>query len=111
MLGFKRAILSQGDHVADWGTDVTRGLNSLYVYCPLVEPRMVGDAQLPLLKIIPAEGRDTEMVTRVFDPVQYCPLVLRRFQTVATDIRDDAGVNIPFEPRGVVVTLHCRKRK
>ena len=111
MLGFKRAILTQGDHVADWVADITRGLNSLYVYCQLVEPRMVGDAQVPLLKIIPVEGRDTEMVTRVFDPVQYCPLVLRRFQTVETDIRDDAGVNIPFEPRGVVVTLHCRKRK
>ena len=33
MLGFKRAIFSQGDHVADWVADVTRGLNSLYVYC------------------------------------------------------------------------------
>jgi hypothetical protein len=32
------------------------------------------------------------MVTRVFDPVQYCPLVLRRFQTVEIDIRDATGV-------------------
>jgi hypothetical protein len=37
------------------------------------------------------------MVTRVFDPVQYCPLVLRRFQTVEIDIRDATGVKIPFE--------------
>ena len=43
--------------------DVTRGLNSLYVYCPLVEPRMVGDAQVPLLRIVPIEGRVAEMVT------------------------------------------------
>jgi hypothetical protein len=82
MLGFKRAIFPQGDHVADWGVDV---------YCPLVEPRIVGDAQVPLLKIVTVEGRDTEMVTRIFDPVQYCYLVLRRVQTVETDIRDDAG--------------------
>ena len=41
MLGFKRAIFQQGDHVADWVADVTRGVNSLYAYCPLVEPRMV----------------------------------------------------------------------
>ena len=110
MLGFKRAIFPQGDHVADWVVDVTRGLNYLYLYCPLVEPRIVGDAQVPLLKIVPVEGRDTEMVTRIFDPVQYCHLVLRRFQTVETDIRDDAGVNIPFERGRVVVTIHCRKR-
>jgi hypothetical protein len=38
--------------------EVTRGLNSLYVYCPLVESRMVGDAQVPLLRIVPVEGRD-----------------------------------------------------
>jgi hypothetical protein len=111
MLGFKRAIFPQGDHVADWVVDVTRGLSYLYLYCPLVEPRIVGDAQVPLLKIVPVEGRDTEMVTRIFDPVQYCHLVLRRFQTVETDIRDDAGVNIPFERGRVVVTLHCRNRK
>jgi hypothetical protein len=97
MLGFKRTIFPQGDHVADWVADISRGLHSLYVYCPLVEPRMVGDAQVQLLRIVPVEGRDTEMVTRVFDPVQNCPLVLRRFQTVEIDIRDDTRVKIPFE--------------
>jgi hypothetical protein len=107
MLGFKQAIFPHGDHVAD----VTSGVNSLYVYCPLVEPRMVGDAQVPLLRIVPVEGIDAEMVTRVFDPVQYCPLVLRRFQNVEIDIRDATGVKIPFERGRVVVTLHCRKRK
>jgi hypothetical protein len=45
--------------------DVKKGLNSLYVYCPLVEPRMVGDAQVSLLRIVPVEGRDREMITRV----------------------------------------------
>jgi hypothetical protein len=98
MLGFKRAIFPHGDNVVD----VTRGVHYLYVYCPLVEPRMVGDAQVPLLRIVPVEGRDAEMVTRVFDPVQYCPLVLRCFQTV--DIKNDTGVKIPFERGRVVVT-------
>jgi hypothetical protein len=71
---------------------------------------MVGDAQVPLLKIVPVEERDAEMVTRVFDPVQYCPLVLRRFQTVEIGIRDDTGVKMSIERGRVVVTLHCRKR-
>jgi hypothetical protein len=65
MLGFKRTIFPQGDHVADWVADISRGLHSLYVYCPLVEPRMVGDAQVQLLRIVPVEGRDTEMVTKI----------------------------------------------
>ena len=40
-----------------------------------VEPRMVGDAQVLLLRIVPVEGRDGVMITRVFDPIQYCPLL------------------------------------
>jgi hypothetical protein len=111
MLRFKRAIFLHGDHLADWLADVTRGVNYLYVYYFLVEPRMVGDAQVPLFRIVPVKGRDAEMVTRVFDPVQYCPLVLRRFQTVEIDIRDDTRVKIQFERGRVVVTLHCKKRK
>jgi hypothetical protein len=52
MLGFGQAIFSAGEYVSDWVADVKKGLNSLYVYCPLVELRMVGDAQVPLLRIL-----------------------------------------------------------
>ena len=111
MLGFRQAIFSAGEYASDWVADVKKGLNSLYVYCPLVEPRMVGNAQVPLLKIVPMEGRDGEMIIRVFDPIQYCPLLQRRIQTVEIDIRDDTGSIVPFERGRVVVTLHCRKQK
>ena len=105
MLGFRQAIFPAGEYVSDWVADVKKGFNSLYVYCPLVEPRIVGDAQVPLLRIVPVEGRDGEMITRVFDPIQYC-LLLQRFQTVEIDIRDDTGTIVPFERGRVVVTLH-----
>ena len=115
MLGFRQAIFPEagggGEYVSDWVADLMKGLNCLYVYCPLVEPRMVGDAQVPLLWIIPVEGRDGEMITLVFDSVQYCPLLQRRFQTVEIDIRDNTGSIVSFERGRVVVTLHCRKRK
>jgi hypothetical protein len=111
MLGFRQAIFPAGEYVSDWVADVKKGLNSLYVYFPLVEPRMVGDAQVPLLRIVPVEGRDGEMITRVFDPIQYYPLLQRRFQTVEIDIRDDRGFIVSFERGRVVVTLHWRKRK
>ena len=100
MLRFRQAIFPAGEYVSDWVADVKKGLNSLYVYCPLVEPRMVGDAQVPLLRIVPLEGRDGEMITRVFDPIQYCPPVTKTI----SDRRNR------FKGR-VVVTLHCRKRK
>jgi uncharacterized protein (UPF0248 family) len=91
MSGFRQAIFPAGEYVSDWVADVKKELNSLYVYCPLVEPRIAGDAQVPLLRIVPVEGRNGEMITRVFDPIQYCPLLQRQFQTVEIDIRDDTG--------------------
>ena len=86
-LGFDKLDFPPGDYKASCVAGLTRGVNSLYVYCPLVEPRMVGDAQVPLLRIVPVAGRDGEMMTRAYDHIQYCPLVLRRFQTVEIDIR------------------------
>jgi hypothetical protein len=99
ILGFRQAIFPAGEYVSDWVADVRKRLNSVYVYCLLVEPRMVGDAQVPLLRIVPVERRDGEMITRVFNPKQYFPLLQRRFQTVEIDIRDDTGSLVPFERR------------
>ena len=52
-MGFDKLNFPPGDYKAPYVADVTRGVNYLYVYCPLVEPRMVGDAQVPLLRIVP----------------------------------------------------------
>jgi hypothetical protein len=59
-----------------------------------------GRCQVPLLRIVPVERRDGEMIIRVFNPIQYCPLLQRRFQTVEIDIRDDTGSIVPFERGG-----------
>ena len=37
-LGFDKLNFPPGDYKAPYAADVTRGVNSLYVYCPLVEP-------------------------------------------------------------------------
>jgi hypothetical protein len=58
---------------------------------------MVGDAQVPLLRIVPVAGRHGKMMTRAFDHIQYCPLAQRRFQDIQIDIRDDTGQVVPFE--------------
>ena len=111
LLGFDKLDFPTGKHKAPYVSDVHKGHHSLYLYCPLIEPRTVGDAQVPLLRIVPVAGRDGEMMTRAFDPIQYCPLAQRRFQDIQIDIRDDTGKVVPFERGRVVVTLHCRKKK
>lgn len=111
ILGFKRQFMfAEGTWKGDRPADISRGLNAIFVYCPLVEPRIVGDTQAPLMRIVPVEGKDHDDISHVFDPIQYVPLAQRRFQTIEIDLRDDTGKPVPFERGRVTVTLHCRKR-
>ena len=113
ILGFGN-ITSDADHTvtlpANSVVDLRRGFESLYVYSSMVEPRVVGDKIVPLLRIVPITGRHGEMVTTRFDHVQYIPVMSREFGTIETEIRDDTGRPVPFERGKVTVTLHFRRR-
>ena len=45
---------------------VTDPCDSLFVYCDVLEPRVVGDSQASLLKIVPVEGEHGQLMTRIF---------------------------------------------
>ena len=113
ILGFSN-ITSDADHTvtlpANSVVDLRRGFESLYVYSSMVEPRVVGDKIVPLLRIVPITGRHGEMVTTHFDHVHYIPVMSREFGTIETEIRDDTGRPVPFERGKVTVTLHFRRR-
>ena len=63
MLGMQEAYLSQGSHRGVHVVDVNQGFYSLYVYCNLIEPWLVGDSRAPLLRIVPIEGHSGQMIT------------------------------------------------
>ena len=50
---YNRKTLTQGNSIVD----LWRGFESLYVYSSIVEPRIVGDKIVPLLRIVPTTGR------------------------------------------------------
>ena len=85
-------------------------LNSLYIYCDLVEPRVVGDTSVPLLRVTPAEGKHGEMVCKTYENVHYIPVQRKQFQTLEIYIRDDTGHRVPFECGKSIVTLHFRRK-
>ena len=86
-------------------------VKSLYVYCDLVEPRTVGDHAVPLLRIVPVEGKNGDLVTRIYDKAHYIPLQRKQFQTAEIYIRDHTGEKVPFERGTLNVTLHFRRSK
>ena len=89
--------------------NLQQGISSMYLYCSLVEPNLVGDTLAPLLRIVPINGQFGENFTRVYDTIIYQPVKKSVVQNVEIDIRDDTGKAIPFARGKVIVSLHLRR--
>ena len=109
LLGFHDKDFSSGEYYSEEVSD-KNGLYSLYVYCPILEPRTVGDIKVPLLRIVPIEGVHGDFVSKSFQTIHYIPLQYKRFETIEIYIRDDTGNPIPFQWGKVIVTLSFRRR-
>jgi hypothetical protein len=108
------AIHSSGDKKSYTGSrvcDLQRGFYAIYVYCDLVEPTVVGDVKVPLLRTVNISGREGEIVNRTFETVQYMPLHRKQFETIDINIRDDTGRPVPFQRGKVIATLHFRMKR
>ena len=86
-------------------------MDSLYVYCDILEPRVVGDTLAPLVRIVPVEGKHGDLITRIYENVHYIRVQKKNFQTVEINIRDRTGKKVSFEPGTLNITLHFRRRK
>ena len=91
--------------------DLQRGFCSLFVYCDVVEPTVVGDVKVPLLRTVNIVGKEGITVSRIYQNIQYVPIHRKQFDTIEIDIRDDTGRKVPFERGKVIVTLHFRLTK
>lgn len=111
MLGMQSRHMSAGTHKGTNVVDVNQGFHSLYVYCNVVEARPVGDCEVPLLRIVPVEGKSGQIITKTYENIQYIPVLQKHFRTVEIDIKKDTGESVPFELGKLVVTLHFRKRR
>ena len=97
----------KGDKVCD----LQRGFYSLYVYSDAVQPKIVGDAKVPLLRTVNVNEESWRMVTRIYETIQYSPVQRKHFDVIEVDIRDSVGRKVPFQTGQVIVMLHFRLKK
>lgn len=93
-------------------SDIYAGVYGLYVYSDIVEPQYVGDANVPLLKIVPLKtGSKTagDMISTSYSMPHYIPVKTKHFDVINVNIRDDTGRKFAFERGKVVVKLHFRQ--
>ena len=112
ILGFDtESFREKGLYVGTRLVDMTR-INAIYIYCDLVEPRIVGDTLAPLLSVIPAETDKTgKNVWIRYTKLQYQPVVKRSFSQLEISLRDETGELVRFRKGKVIVTLHLRRQR
>ena len=109
MLGFKMTELA-GNIKGEHRHDMSRGFHSLYVYCSICEPQIVGDVKVPLLRTVALQGKRGEHVTITYTTLHYVPVSTPQMSTIELHIKDDTNQDVPFTSGKVVCKLHFRPK-
>ena len=90
--------------------DISRGFYSLYVYCSIVEPQIVGDIYAPPLRTVPVEGERGQHVIKTFLDPHYLQVNADEVRVIEINIKDDTGHDVPFMSGRVMCKLHFRQK-
>jgi hypothetical protein len=83
----------------------------IYVYSDIASHQPVGDTEVPLLGVLPAQGRFPEHSYWSCSPAFYVPVAKTFVETIEVQLNTDDGRLVPFtEPGKVLVRLHFRRR-
>jgi hypothetical protein len=114
ILGFEKSDLIFGDDdtiSAAYPPDLRAGVDSLFVYCDIVEPQIVGARREQLLRIIPIKGAYAEIVHHDFISPHYVPVLNKQFGSIDISIKTDQNMPVAFRFGKTVAKLHFRKKR
>lgn len=105
-------LLPEGTYQGQDIVDLSQDVHSMYVYCNMVEPQVVGDYHAPLLRTVPlVHMPDTpHAINQIFNHIYFLPMSQKEISTIEIDIRDDVGRPVAFERGRLIVTLVFKKR-
>ena len=90
--------------------DVNRGLRSLFIHCNIVQPQLVGDQYVPLIRTVAVTGKTDDVVANSFSNIHYMSIERSTFQEIEIHITDDIGRTVPFQHGRVIVKLHFKRK-
>lgn len=108
MLGFIPKEIISNTFTAEREVDLDYCHHDL-IYCDLIQPQYMRDALVPLLRIVPVEGKTGERVRKSFLGPQYVTVSRKQFETIELNIKRDTGESVPSEFGRVLLTLHFRQ--
>ena len=110
-LGFSPNKVISRTSTTERAVDLEHGFHDLFVYCDVIQSQYVGDALVPLFRIVPLEGKDGERISKSFIRPQYLPVSRKQFESIEVNIKRDTGESVPYEIGKVLLTLHFRQSR
>lgn len=110
VLGFTPNAWITGSGESMYPPDIRRGLNSMYVYCNVVDSQIVGDVYAPLLRTVAVRGQRNQVISQTFEKPHYVSVNTDEVSTIEINIKDDTGENISFQSGKVICKLHFRQK-
>lgn len=111
MLGFEQLDIIGERNIAKYHPDIRVGFYSLFIYCSLVEPQIVGNVTAPLLRSVHIHGTYGDIVEKLYQTPHYVPVMAKDIDRIEIDIKDDNNQSVPFQFGKTVVKLHFRKKR
>lgn len=96
---------------AKYPPDLRGGIDTLFVYCDLVSPQIIGNTKEKLLRVVPVSGFYGEIVDKVFHSPHYVPVLKKKFSTIEMTIYTDQNEPILFQFGKSLVKLHFRRHR
>ncbi len=86
-------------------------IQSLFVYCDIIDYQYVGDAYVPLLRNVVVENSFPKTAIAHYDNPHYVNINKSEINTIHVEIRDDTGEKIKFDQGKVIIKLHFRQKQ
>lgn len=91
--------------------DLRAGQYSLFVYCDVIQPQIIGNVVAPIIRVVSISGSYGDSVDQHYDNPHYVPVLKKEFETIEINIKDDVGKDVAFDHGKVFIKLHFRKPK
>ena len=111
MLGFKSPFLEKQITMGQYPPDMRGGIDSLFVYCDIVSPQVVGDSMQHLLRILPVGGKYGDIINHVFVSPHYMDVLQKDFSSISISIKTDRDLPVPFKFGKTILKLHFRRKQ
>ncbi len=91
--------------------DLSSGFYTLYIYCNLIQPQIIGNVLAPLLRTVAISGEFGNTMDKVFLEPHYLPLRNKWFNMIQLSIKSDQNKSVKFNFGKSIIKLHLRWKR